>query len=166
MLNDRIMKENVLDVLIYLFENYMFDEEEQEPDQETLITELSQAGFDHHMIENAFTWLENLAEMCEQTPEQIIDSQPSAIRHYTDEEKENLNTEARGLIMNLEQVGVLNSRSREMVIDRLMALGIDEIDMDHLKWVILMVLSNYSDDDTIIEWTENLVLNGIHTALH
>ena len=30
------MKESVLDVLIYLFENYMFDDDGYEPDQETL----------------------------------------------------------------------------------------------------------------------------------
>jgi S-adenosylmethionine:tRNA ribosyltransferase-isomerase len=45
------MKENVLDVLIYLFENYMFDNDEFEPDQETLVFELGQAGFDQAMID-------------------------------------------------------------------------------------------------------------------
>jgi Smg protein len=59
------MKENVLDVLIYLFENYMFDEDEYEPDQETLVLELSQAGFDQAMIDRAFNWLENLATLCD-----------------------------------------------------------------------------------------------------
>ena len=59
------MKENILDVLIYLFENYMFESGEFEPDQDTLVTELSQAGFDHSMIDRAFEWLENLADLTE-----------------------------------------------------------------------------------------------------
>ncbi len=160
------MKENVLDVLIYLFENYMFDEEENEPDQETLVIELRQAGFDHNMIDHAFDWLENLAVMCEELPEQMPTAPPTAIRRYSPEEQEYLGVEAHGLIFSLEQVGVLDHNSREMVIDQLMALGVDEIDMDHLKWVILMVLSNYSDNDSVTELTENLILDGIRTSLH
>ena len=118
------MKESVLDVLIYLFENYMFDDDGYEPDQETLMVELSQAGFEHGMIDQAFEWLENLAVLCELHPEDMPDSVHGAIRHYTEEECEHLDVEARGLLLSLEQCGVLNAVSREMVIDQLMALGV------------------------------------------
>ncbi len=67
------MKESLLDVLIYLFENYMFDDDGYEPDQETLALELSQAGFEHAMIDQAFDWLENLARLCEQEPGREFD---------------------------------------------------------------------------------------------
>ncbi len=160
------MKESVLDVLIYLFENYMFDDDGYEPDQETLMVELSQAGFEHGMIDQAFEWLENLATLCEQHPEDMPDSARSAIRHYTEEECEHLDTEARGLLLSLEQCGVLNSISREMVIDQLMALGVEQVEIEHIKWVILMVLSNYTGGDGVTELTESLVLDGIHTCIH
>ena len=39
------MKENVLDVLMYLFETYVDTEEDPEPDQHELRDELSRAGF-------------------------------------------------------------------------------------------------------------------------
>ena len=39
------MKENVLDVLMYLFDAYVDTEEDPEPDQHELRLELSQAGF-------------------------------------------------------------------------------------------------------------------------
>ena len=39
------MKENVLDVLMYLFETYIGAKEEPEPDQNELRNELSRAGF-------------------------------------------------------------------------------------------------------------------------
>ena len=160
------MKENVLDVLIYLFENYMFDEEEYEPDQETLTQELSQAGFEHSMIDRAFDWLENLAQLCEQNAAAPAAANQGALRHYTPEEAERLGIEAQGLLLNLEQCGVLDPASREMVINQLMALGVDSIDIDHLKWVILMVLSNYSEGEGISELTESLVLDGLHTCIH
>ncbi len=157
------MKENVLDVLIYLFENYMFDHEEFEPDQETLILELKQAGFDPSMISSAFDWMENLATLCEHD-EPSTNTNHGAIRHYSASELEQLNVEARSLLLKLEQCGVLNAISREMIIDQLMALGVDNIEIDHLKWVILMVLSNYTDGVT--ELTETLVLDGLHTCIH
>ena len=47
------MKENVLDVLMYLFETYIDTEEEPEPDQNELRLELSRAGFGDNEIERA-----------------------------------------------------------------------------------------------------------------
>ena len=41
-----MIKENVLDVLMYLFENYLDDDDnETEADRETLTVELEEAGF-------------------------------------------------------------------------------------------------------------------------
>jgi Smg protein len=42
--------------------------------------------------------------------------------------------------MYLENVRILSSTQRELVIDRLMALEADEIDIEQVKWVVLMVL--------------------------
>ena len=47
------MKENVLDVLMYLFETYIDAEEEPEPDQNELRDELSRAGFGDTEIDRA-----------------------------------------------------------------------------------------------------------------
>ena len=57
------MKENVFDVLMYLFENYMDEDPEISQDQETLSSELSQAGFPKGEINKAFTWLEGLSNL-------------------------------------------------------------------------------------------------------
>ncbi len=159
------MKENVLDVLIYLFENYMFDNDELEPDQETLMLELKQAGFEPTMISRAFNWLESLSNRCASNAPPTSINQ-GAIRHYSSAEQKQLNVEARGLLLALEQCGVLDAISREIVIDRLMALGVDSVEIDHLKWVILMVLSNYTDGEGVTELTETLVLDGLHTCIH
>jgi Smg protein len=161
------MKENVLDVLIYLFENCMFDEDEEEyePDQESLAHELSQAGFDHGTIDRAFEWLENLAQLCERR----FDARPpkrGALRHYLACETARIGVEARGFLLKLEQCGVLDSSAREMVINQLMALGVDSIDMDQLKWVVLMVLGNTTEGEGVSELTESLVLDGLHACAH
>ena len=57
------MKEGVLDILIYLFENYFDAETEDgfEPDRETIKLELEKAGFPVSEVERALCWLEDLS---------------------------------------------------------------------------------------------------------
>ena len=49
----------------------------------------------------------------------------------------------RGYILHLENIGILSAVQREIVIDRLMALEADEIDIEQVKWVVLMVLFSH-----------------------
>lgn len=158
------MKENILDVLMYLFENYMNDEIETDKDEEALRSELQQAGFHQRQISKAFDWLEGLTTL--QDDEITPAQQNISIRIYTDEETERLNTEARGFLQFLENVGVLDHAARELVVDRIMALDEDEVDMEHLKWVVLMVLFNQPGREEAYAWMEDLVFDENTGNLH
>ena len=59
------MKENVLDVLMYLFETYVDAEDDPEPDQSELRMELARAGFGDAEIERALVWLDGLTDQQE-----------------------------------------------------------------------------------------------------
>jgi Smg protein len=160
------MKENVLEVLMYLFENYMIEGSEFQPDQEALTVELSQAGFGHGEIHKAFDWLEDLSAMCEQPMETLHGGRVESMRHYSPEEHVKLDSEAQALLLSLEQAGILDPSAREFVIDRVMALDGDDIDIEHIRWVTMMVLCNRPDRDTVYSWAEDLVLDGIQAHLH
>ena len=54
------MKETILDVLMYMFQSYVEDNEEVELDKESLHKNLLEAGFADQNIEKAFEWLEGL----------------------------------------------------------------------------------------------------------
>ena len=56
--------------------------------------------------------------------------------------------------------------SRELVIDRVMALESEEIDLDQLKWVVLMVLFNQPGSEAAFAWMEDLVLDEVVGQLH
>ena len=45
---------------------------------------------------------------------------------------------------------------REVVLDRLMALESDDIDVDQVKWVVLMVMFNQPGEETPQPWMEDL----------
>jgi len=159
------MKENVLDILMYLFENYISDEVELEPDEDILRSELVSAGFRGNDIEKAFDWLEDLAQM-QEMPRRSDGYGEQSIRVYTDSEQDRLDADARGFLLFLEQLDVLDSLSREVVIDRVMALEAEEIDLDQLKWVVLMVLFNLPGQEAAYAWMEDLVFNEAPGSLH
>ena len=55
------MNESVLDVLMYLFENFSEQDYDYSPDQVVLREELLRAGFGEPEIDRALDWLEELA---------------------------------------------------------------------------------------------------------
>jgi Smg protein len=59
--------------------------------------------------------------------------------------------------MFLEQHGVLDAHQRELVLDRAMALEQDELDLDDLKWVVLMVLFNQPGSEAALAWMETQI---------
>jgi len=160
------MKENMLDVLLYLFENYMIEGQEFQPDQETLSVELAQAGFGDGEINKAFDWLEDLSELCDPPSTNVDGGAATSTRHFSPEEQLRFDSQAQGLLLKLEQSGILDPATRELVIDRIMALETAEIDTEHLKWVIMMVLCNRPGHEDVVAWAEELIIDGIEQHIH
>lgn len=160
------MKENVFDVLMYLFENYMGEDPEISQDQETLTTELTQAGFPRGEINKAFSWLEGLSNLRQQDTALLQDNRLGSVRHYSEREKSKISAECRGFVLSMEQRGVLDTRTREMVIDRVMALDADAIELDQLKWIILLVLFNQPGQEQAYAIFEDIVFDDMQRGLH
>lgn len=147
------MKETVLDVLMYLFENYQEGEFSDADNQITLLEELTAAGFPNEEVRSAFSWLDGLAQQ-RQLP--LVFGPSSATRLYTREELSKLSAECRGFLIYLEQLGIITAPSRELVIDRLMALR-EDIDLERVKWVCLLVMMNDPEADEAFGHLEELV---------
>ena len=156
------MKENVLDVLMYLFQNYMEDDADADPDRESIQTELLAVGFPSREIQQAFEWLDSLVDR------QVVPLpvNPSSCRIYVEQELARLDVECRGFLLFLEQNGILDPETRELVIDRVMALETDDIGLHQLKWIILMVLFNRPGQEEAYAWLEDLVFDDAPGYLH
>ncbi len=159
------MKETVLDVLMYLFDNFEDDDVKVTPDQDSLRRQLKDAGFEDREVNKAFDWLEGLTtQKDDHCPSNI--SSISASRIFNGKELEKLDIECRGFLLFLEQVGVLDLQDRELVIDRVMALESEDIDLLQLKWVVLMVLFNQPGKEAVITWMEDIVMDDLNVSLH
>jgi Smg protein len=159
------MKESVLDILIYLFENY-FDadiESAPEPDRDTLKDELERAGFSEREVERALEWLEQLSA----DPQRAgVAPTSRAIRVFDTRELARLDTECRGYILYLENIGILSASQRELVIDRLLALDAAQIDIEQVKWVVLMVLFSQPGQESAYLRMEDLVFDNRLDIVH
>lgn len=157
------MKENVLDVLTYMFESY-FEEADAMFNREALLEELVEVGFDHGDVEKAFNWLAELPT----SNEDIELSSPglSSMRFFSPWEVKKLDLECQGYLLSLEQMGVLTAASRELIIDRVMALETDEISIEQLRWVCLIVLYNLSGTDVPYNWLEDVIMDLSSSHIH
>ena len=158
------MKENVIDVLMYLFETYVDTEEEPEPDQNELRIELSRAGFGDAEIERALEWLDGLTDQQESLD---YGSQTAhGTRIYNDFEHERLDSFCRGYITYLEQICILSPTQREILVDRLLALDSADIDVEQIKWVVLMVLVSQPGQELAYARMEDLVFEEDTGSVH
>ena len=157
------MKETILDVLLYLFEHYFYDDPDAVRDRDSLQNGLVQAGFSPAAINKAFDWLE---EMANQRPATANARAGGPVRVFVEAELDRLDVECRGFLMFLEQHGVLDADQRELVLDRAMALDQDELDLDDLKWVVLMVLFNQPGSEAAYAWMETQMFDDDGELTH
>ena len=162
------MKESILDVLLYLFEHYFTDDADLVRDRDSLrsgplFDELGKAGFSPPEINKAFEWLDALAQ---QRPSASAPRANGPVRVFFGPELDKLDVECRGVLLFLEQHGVRDAGQRELVLDRAMALDQDEIDLDDLKWVVLMVLFNQPGSEAAYAWMETQMFEDEPEPVH
>ena len=158
------MNESMVDVLIYLYENYMDGEGAPPLDQDELEEELSQAGFSSGDIHKALNWLDELIAGVD-VP-QYHPHRRAATRVYSDDECSRLDPAARGLLLFLEQNGILDPVSRELVIDRVLAIDHTSVTLDEVKWVVLLVLLNRPGSEAAFSQMEDMVYSDAPAYLH
>lgn len=157
------MKEDMFEVLMYLFENHMQSDCKLHITEKDLMAELVTAGFHSLTIDKALDWLDGLLLIQEQT---VPLASSESLRIFTPYETQKLTAEIQGFLLSLEHMGILNTATRELVIDRLMAIEEHDIDLPQVKWVTLLVLFNQPDEEAALACMENLVLENTAYGLH
>jgi Smg protein len=132
----------MFDILLFLFESYFDAGSYPEPDR--LSVKLSAAGFEEDDINQALTWLSGLSELSHATYPESINH--SGLRCYTDFEAERLSEEGLRFVAFWEHNKIITPIEREMIIDRVVALGRDKLSVDKVKLIALMVLWNQHED--------------------
>ena len=106
------------DILVYVFENCQ--QTEVAYDSDRVAKKLSAAGFEHSDISEALHWLAGVLR----SPQAGLDNLPDgkrSFRAFAPRELAKLDAQCRGFLLTLEQSGILNPQTRELVIERSLA---------------------------------------------
>jgi Smg protein len=186
------MNGTVLDILIYVFDRYMFDEAPEVPEREALARDLESAGFGEANVERALDWLADLAgerhrpdlgsaegsaasSAAGSAASSAVGAaaggnaphiQSAALRIYSPLELSRLSVDCRGLLLSLENADILKPGQRELVIDRLLALDVEDLTLDQVRWVVLMVLSSQPGQEQACARMETLVFDSDTAVAH
>ncbi len=159
------MKESMLDVLIYLLEEYA-DNNDQE--REYLTDELVTAGFGSNEIGRAWGWLDDLAGQVEGSDQILAYDKRTATRVLSQYEKHRLSLPAQHFLAELQASDLIDTVTFEVILDRLVALecDADELDMEQLKWVVLMVTFNRASQINQFVALDQLIFADPETDIH
>jgi len=102
-------------------------------------------------------WLENIATLQDGKIKPFDLINQTSMRIYTDAEQSKLDAKSRGFLLFMENVGQLDANQREMIIEQVMSLGDTGIDLEDLKWVVMMVLGNSTEGEISAQWLESIV---------
>ena len=148
------MENTVFDILVYVFDHYLFEDLPVVAERADIARDLESAGFRGANVERALDWL---AELADERARPDLRADERAFRLYTPEECERLDAGVRGLLLSLERGGILSATQREIVIERLLALENEELGPEQVKWVVLMVLSCQPGEEAACERLEEMV---------
>jgi len=156
-----IIKQSAVDVLMFLFERYLDDDEPKETsyitdERDNIQLRLEEVGFHNHEINQAFDWLESLADSKHDS--QIMQLKATSTRIYSDQEKKLIGLESLGFLSFLEQNDILNSVTRERILDRVIALG-HALDAEQLKWIVMIVLHSEPEFDISLALIEDFMFD-------
>lgn len=126
----------MFDILMFLFRSYFHVG--SYPDSDKLTLKLSAAGFEDDDIHRTLDWLSGLKQLTQADYPSAINC--GGLRCYAVMEILRISQEARRFLVFLEQNKIITPVEREMIIDRAVALGRENLPLDKVKLIALMIL--------------------------
>jgi Smg protein len=158
------MKQHMMDVLVYVFENYMTEHYnlKETGHRQQIISGLQKIGFSPGLIEDAIVWLQQVS----QKPDNLIQQSQNAVRHFSHKEQQILGVDGIDFIEYLMAQGILSNQSRELLIDGLLYLKADNIEVDDLQWLALIILFSQPDQEQAFVDLERLLFDSAEICEH
>ena len=149
----------MLDLLIYLFENYISTKPKLNINDITL--ELEEAGFNNKDISSAFDWFNHL-EKLSSGPEL---TNKNSIRVLSHKEYEKISKEGFTFLTFLLNAKILNPTEFEVILDQIMILNQKYINIDEMRWIVMMTLWKSGKENSYL-FVEDSLFQNKRTQLH
>lgn len=130
------MNERVLSIVTIIAQYILSDHDV--PGESELVVELLSVGFVAEEIDAAFRWMEQLslepAERLEPT------FRPPTHRVFTREESRLLSLEARGFLVRLRSLGLVEEQVLEEILDKVVEVADEELSLNEIKSLAAQIL--------------------------
>lgn len=134
------MRERVL-AIVNLIARYVLGSGDEPISEHELVSELLAEGFNRDEINDAFSWMETSA-FPEATPPSVESfcAPPSAIRIFSAEETQLIDLDARGFLIRLRHMGVIDDEIEEGLIDRIYQAAEEPVSLQEMKILTALTL--------------------------
>ena len=149
----------MLDLLIYLFENYISTKPKLNMNDITV--ELEEAGFNDKDISSAFDWFKHL----EKISNGFELANKNSLRVLSKKEYEKISSEAFTFLTFLLNAKILNSTEFEVILDQIMILNQKSINIDEMRWIVMMTLWKSGKENSYL-FVEDSLFQNKRTELH
>lgn len=150
-----------LEVLMYVFQNYLEKDADVSGIASQAFSEMEAEGFHPDDICDALNWFSVLHQMQDHANAVPRSWGQPVTRVFSPDECQKIEVEARGFLVTMENQGVIDTLSRELIIDRAMALEAPFVSLQDLRWVTLIVLFSQAQKKPQLEILQALVLNEV-----
>lgn len=136
------MRERVL-AIVGIIAQYVMDERE-DFNETDIVEELLAEGFAAEEIDAAFSWMESLSLHPSRKTE--LELAAPTWRIFTPEENRALSAEARGFLVRLRGLGIIDNESQEEIIERALQTDEGELSLRDIKTLTALTLFARSQD--------------------
>ena len=137
------MRERVL-AIVTILARYFLEDRDFLSETE-LVEELLSVGFEADEIDAAFSWMQGLTSAANESDDNF---QPTMTqRIFSAEECRMLTQEARGFLIRLRSMGLLDNLTQEEVIDRAFQLGEETVSIKEVKVITALTLFARTNED-------------------
>ncbi|MGA2297506.1 MAG: DUF494 family protein [FCB group bacterium] len=151
------MYEKIIEIIVFVIaelkQNKHFDEID--------IDELQRLGYTKEEISTAFSWLVDRIEFSDKFPTTAVFTNVKSFRVLHDVEKQLFTPEAWGDLIQLHSLGIITNEMIEVLIERAIMMGMQEIDCENLKSFVASFIFNAHSNNSM---SQRYMLKGNETV--
>ena len=138
------MKERIVELLVHLMSEVQMKSALTDVD----LGELRKKGYTQTEISEALSWLYNNVQVRDGVVTLLSAPVRGTTRIFHDAEKAALSLEAQGFLIQLRELGLLDDRDLEMIIERAMQTGYDKLQVEEIRDIVASLLLGKSGNST------------------
>jgi uncharacterized protein Smg (DUF494 family) len=132
------MQERIIEIIVHLLSE--MQQERRQKDKVDLSNDLMLRGYTEIEINLAFSWIFNHLQPASQDRADHAAVVKQDLEDFVDIEKLVISPEAYGYLIQLIQLGVIKDHDIELLVERAMAYGKDDINVDDLKSIVATII--------------------------